>query len=412
MSMNKAPSLNPDGEQAWLRLKLHLEWCDHFALVFIFTAHPGVVNCFRERLANIYRARVTRLVITDPDTPEDLFNTLLPKLLHPPVHQQCLKKPYWIDLSGKRGEGWTKARLSFLTRLNEQREPLRKALNSPLVLVLPLEERPRIKQLIPDLWAIRDFSMETGSWSSLEGDHSQAPAKEPVKVHTLSPFDTSLVQEWERLKKKNTLDRGFFLAAQRALDVCLSSGQHRLAVRIAESQRESAKNRLQQTGETRESLRDLSVSLNNVGNTAKALGEWEKAQALFEESLEIRRRILGQIGETPESLRDLSVSLDNVGNTAEALGEWEKAQALFEESLEISRRILGQIGETPESLRDLSVSLENVGKVAKELGQLEKARAFFEEGVSIARILHGLLPLHADYKDLEAHFKSRLEDVA
>ncbi len=53
--------MNPDGEDAWLRLKQHLKWCDHFALGFIFTNHSKVVHIFRERLAGIYRARVTRL---------------------------------------------------------------------------------------------------------------------------------------------------------------------------------------------------------------------------------------------------------------------------------------------------------------------------------------------------------------
>ena len=50
-------TLTPEGEAQWLRLKTHMEWCDHFALGFIFSAHPGVIRMFRERLADIYRAR-------------------------------------------------------------------------------------------------------------------------------------------------------------------------------------------------------------------------------------------------------------------------------------------------------------------------------------------------------------------
>jgi hypothetical protein len=76
--------LTPEGEEAWLRLKQHLEWCDAFALAFIFTNHARVVRVFRERLADIYRARVTRLIIPEPERPADLLDRMLPDLLRPP----------------------------------------------------------------------------------------------------------------------------------------------------------------------------------------------------------------------------------------------------------------------------------------------------------------------------------------
>jgi hypothetical protein len=79
--MSRAVSLSPEGEQAWLRLKQHLKWSEYFALGFIFTRHPLVVAVFRQRLADIYRARVTRLHIPIPSVPEDLIQVMLPKLL-------------------------------------------------------------------------------------------------------------------------------------------------------------------------------------------------------------------------------------------------------------------------------------------------------------------------------------------
>lgn len=116
------PYLDLEGEDTWLRLKQHLSWCDHFALGFIFTAHPDVIRIFRERLAGIYRARVTRLSSPVPENPSELLDKILPELLRPPVHRKSLRAPYWIDLTGRSGDEWTKARLSFLIRLNEQRE--------------------------------------------------------------------------------------------------------------------------------------------------------------------------------------------------------------------------------------------------------------------------------------------------
>jgi hypothetical protein len=59
--LTTGPFLTPDGEAAWLRLKLHLEWLDGFDLIFLFSAHPAVLGVLRERLAAADRARVTGL---------------------------------------------------------------------------------------------------------------------------------------------------------------------------------------------------------------------------------------------------------------------------------------------------------------------------------------------------------------
>ena len=114
-------------------------------------------------------------------------------------------------------------------------------------------------------------------------------------------------------------------------------------------------------------------------------------------------------GETPESLRDLSVSLDNVGNTVQAMGKYEDAKKRFEESLEISRKLIERVGETPESLRDLSVSLNNVGNTVQALGQLATARERFEEGLAIVTQLSETFSEHVDYAELADIFRKRLK---
>ena len=47
--------------------------------------------------------------------------------------------------------------------------------------------------------------------------------------------------------------------------------------------------------EKTDALRDLSVSLNNVGQTAQALGHWEQAQQAFDEGLQIGRVLAAAI---------------------------------------------------------------------------------------------------------------------
>lgn len=457
--MTTGYTLNQEGEQAWLRLKQHLEWSDQFGLGFIFSAHPDVINIFRQRLAKIYRARVTQLHIPIPEEPAQLFNKFLPALLHPSILQQALQAPYWLDLSNQFSAEWTDARLSFLTRLNEQREPLRHALSRPLILVLPLAERVRIKALVPDLWAIRDFSLVTDDW--LVGQlkdpiASELPASPSL---SLSDYDNSLIDEWKRLVKKQVIGRDFLLAAERATLAALQTGHYQLANEVALSMKQAAGQRLEELGETPESLRDLSVSLNNVGDTAKALGDWTEARTHYKESLQISRQIVEGVGETPESLRDLSIALDKAGDTAKALGDGTEARMHFkeslrirrrlvegvgatpeslrdllvsldnagktemalgdktearkhlEENLQISRQLIEHVGETPESLRALTVSLNNVGNLEQALGNKKKAKTYFEEGLAIAIALAKALPNNVDYNNLTDHFQQLLQNM-
>ena len=46
----------------------------------------------------------------------------------------------------------------------------------------------------------------------------------------------------------------------------------------------------------------------------------------------IARKIIQRVGETPEALRDLSVSLEKVGDIADRMGRFEEARNAHEEA--------------------------------------------------------------------------------
>ena len=60
------------------------------------------------------------------------------------------------------------------------------------------------------------------------------------------------------------------------------------------------------------------------------LAEGERAEALglYREVLGISRQIAARFGESPQSLRDISVSLDRVGDVLRAEGERAEARGL------------------------------------------------------------------------------------
>ena len=68
---------------------------------------------------------------------------------------------------------------------------------------------------------------------------------------------------------------------------------------------------------------------------ARDLGQLEEARAAYRESLAISRQLKSLTGDAPQSLRDLSVSLDNVGDVARDLGQLEEARAAYEEALSL-----------------------------------------------------------------------------
>lgn len=297
-------SLNPDGEAAWLRLKQHLEWCDSFALAFLFSDRPGVIDVLRERLAAIYRARVTGLKIPLPGTPDALLTGLLPRLLDPPLYQRALNAPIWLDLtrppaglSPEQQSAWQEAGLQFLVRLNEQREPLRRTLTKPLTLILPLAEKARIKQLVPDLWAIRHFSLQTGPW--LAPAAPPGPARPPTRPEPfpLGETEQALVREWQRLRDQGSTRRGALLAGGRVFDALLHRGRIDAAKETAAWLVNTARSRLADQPEDPQALHDLSVSLNKVGDTDQQLGAWNQTRNAFTEGLEIARQLAAALPE-------------------------------------------------------------------------------------------------------------------
>ena len=87
--------------------------------------------------------------------------------------------------------------------------------------------------------------------------------------------------------------------------------------------------------------------------------------------MEIRRGLEESLG-TPETRRDLSVSLNNVGQVAEARGDWDAAQTAYLESLELARELEDLLG-TPQAQRDVSTSQENLKRLRQkraDLGEL------------------------------------------
>ncbi|MFV0457192.1 MAG: tetratricopeptide repeat protein, partial [Actinomycetales bacterium] len=90
-------------------------------------------------------------------------------------------------------------------------------------------------------------------------------------------------------------------------------------------------------------LRDLSISLNNVGRVQEARGDWTGAETSHTRSLQIHEDLAERVG-GPQELRDLSISLNNVGRVQETRGDWAGAETSYTRSLQVSEDLAERVG--------------------------------------------------------------------
>jgi len=111
--------------------------------------------------------------------------------------------------------------------------------------------------------------------------------------------------------------------------------------------------------------------LNNLGRVYNFLGEYEKAELLYEKALKIREELLG------EKHSDTARSYNNLANVYHLKGEYEKAELLYEKALKISEEVLG------EKHPDTASSYNNLASLYDSKGEYEKAEPLFEKALKI-----------------------------
>ena len=385
--MSLPPALQP-ADEIWSELRRHLEWSAGFSLVFLFGRRRALAHV-RSRLIEALRFRSLFLQVVAPadanTAPEDVLNAVL----RPPPGVDDSGAPVWIELERSPDDpAWNQARSRVLALLNERRYLLERDVRRPMILALPVDYRRAALEIAPDLWHVRSFSAAVGE-APVRSDRDQLPIVQeregvaPATLREPSGAPLPAVLEWDRVKGSDpwrvSLASGAFAVeeAERAGDI---SHAHRVAREVVEIARLRMKNGNLPPGAAE---RELSVSLNDLGDAARVLGRLEEAEQAYREALELRRRVLAIRGETPEALRDVSLSLGRVGDVARVLGRLEEAEQVYCEGLELARGGLTVRGETSEALRDVSVLLDRVGDVARALGRLEEAEQAYREGLEL-----------------------------
>ena len=78
------------------------------------------------------------------------------------------------------------------------------------------------------------------------------------------------------------------------------------------------------------------MSLNNLAELYRVMGEYAKAEPLYQEGLRIFQKVLG-----PEH-RETATILNNLASLYQEMSEYAKAEPLLQEALQILQEILGK----------------------------------------------------------------------
>jgi tetratricopeptide (TPR) repeat protein len=133
--------------------------------------------------------------------------------------------------------------------------------------------------------------------------------------------------------------------------------------------------------------RDLSISLDKLGDLQFQAGDLAAAQQLFTQALKIRERLAAANPSSAtidaQAQRDLSVSLTNLGDVQVQAGDFAGAQQLFAQSLRIRERLVAANPGSAQAQSDVSFNLEKLGDVEVQAGDLAGAQQLFTQALEI-----------------------------
>jgi class 3 adenylate cyclase/tetratricopeptide (TPR) repeat protein len=141
--------------------------------------------------------------------------------------------------------------------------------------------------------------------------------------------------------------------------------------------------------------RDLSVGHVNVGDMLAQTGDARGSMESYSRVLVIRQRLACADPNNAAAQRELSISLNRIGYALAQTGDVHGALESYRESLEIAQRLADAEPTNAEAQRDLTVSLNKVGSMLAQTGDVQKAQESYRKALVIRQRLAGADPNNA-----------------
>ena len=423
-------------DAAWADLEQHIEWAEGFWVVFVFSPSPMMADALQRRTAALLQAKQLALTLLRLDTPTALVGSISDVIKEASAPQPCT----WIEAAqpdrpdrDPKEVTWGQAWETFLLRVNERREILRRQYRNGLVLSAPLSLKNLFRNAAPDLWSVRTLALELAPPIYEKHDGEVGPLKILEKTPPSSRPDLALV-EARRLENSSTpSDLAIAQAYARAVPGLVESGrmdEAKAAVKKANdamlrNRKRPAEqapvagarmlfelayamdktNDLEGAARIYETTVDLyrrlaneqpdafSPKLSDVLNfwstVNSRLGKTDRAIAVVSEVVEIRRKLAA--AQPERFVPALASALSNLGALLRYVGKSEKALAAAEEAVEIFRTLAR--ARPDELMPDFAGALNNLAAILSGMGRKEDALAAMEEAV---RLLPSLLPRYRE----------------
>ena len=156
-----------------------------------------------------------------------------------------------------------------------------------------------------------------------------------------------------------------------------------------------------------DSMRDLSVSCERIGDLYRDLGRGDEARLAYTKSLAIAEQLVRSAPDRADYQHDLSITLSNLGGLYCDLGQVHEARKVYLEAIAIVERLVNAEPNRADYQRNLSVSYGRMGELYLVLDQRHDAQQIFLKSFAIAERLANAEPDRADYqRDLAVSLNS------
>ena len=266
------------------------------SVIYLFSDYALANQWLTKELDAHLLARTMRLHILTPASAEQPPAALLQPILSSGSDSAGMH--YWLAL-GEPALEWDAYRDRILARLNESRSVLVKN-RAFIFLLLPAHFEGRAAAVAPDLWSVRGASHVVPPWLANEEHRSTSAgiSHEPVRAQEdkqQAPAENLVLRRWQEQWNAWDRNRSQRLSpnlAWQLVDQLLEQQQLHQARAVAAQALEVSRQLKSLTDDAPQSLRDLSVSLNCVGDVARDLGQLEEARSAYQEALGLVQRLL------------------------------------------------------------------------------------------------------------------------
>jgi tetratricopeptide (TPR) repeat protein len=383
--------LSPAGEQAWVRLRRHLDRASRFWLAFVLTDDPVAADVLRERAEGNRRLRAEPVVTLRPRTPDE-FAAMVASF-----ERRAAQPPGCTIVTPPRATTaeWLQVWRELLYLLNHRRDLLRRRLGG-IVLVAPPAVKAIAQRETTDLWSVVDLLVELPAPPAGAVGHRLSEPAAGAADTTDSRLDVAgldLGDVTDKLADEAAvllaLPREDLATAARArvtgaIGTAHAAGANQLAAVLLLAQADGYR----LAGDFSGALGLLRVALqldgvddparirlvDSAAELAAAMGDLVAAAGYATESVELTRSRSDQLN-TPQTLRDLSVSLNKLANIDYDRGDLDTAHTRYTESLQLRQRLANQLN-TPGALRDLAVILGRLAVIQRERGNSDEAGGY------------------------------------